>query len=216
MDKECNNVLAYYYNILSNNKEPRLLTEATINRILTKHSDSGFIIVSANRTDKTKKENDKNTKSLIADIRKSGYSYFPVYGGYKGTDGMVDKYEPSFFITNYKGKTLQDNFDELFDLAVELCNKYNQDSVLVKAPNDVPKYIDRNGEVVGKEKQNDKVSINRIEQKYFTALYKKDNGTKRMTYDMDFNMYLNPLPCTLNEAMRRQLSNEILLNDIIV
>ena len=59
-------------------------------------------------------------------------------------------------------------------------------------------------------------TINRIEQEYFTALYKKYNGTKRMTYDMDFNMYLNPLPCTLNEAMRRQLSNEILLNDIIV
>lgn len=34
--------------------------------------------------------------------------------------------------------------------------------------------------------------------------------------DMDFNMYLNHLPCTLNEAMRRQLSNEILLNDIMV
>ena len=143
----------------------------------------------------------KNTKSLIADIKKSGYSYFPVYGGYKGTDGMVDKYEPSFFITNYKGKTPQDNFDELFDLAVKICNKYNQDSVLVKAPNDVPKYIDRNGNV----------SINRIEKEYFTALYKKDTGTKRMTYDMDFNMYLNPLPCTLNEAMRRQLSNEIIM-----
>ena len=28
---------------------------------------------------------------------------------------------------------------------------------------------------------------------------------------MDFNMYLNPLPCTLNEAMRRQLSNEIII-----
>lgn len=220
MDKE--NVLACYYNILSNNKEPRLLTEATINRILTKHSNSGFIIVSANRTDKTKKENDmhrnsevqaelKNTKSLIADIRKSGYSYFPVYGGYKGMDGMVDKYEPSFFITNYKGKTLQDNFDKLFDLGVKICNKYNQDSVLVKAPNDVPKYIDRNGNVVGKEKQNGNVSINRIEKEYFTALYKKDTGTKRMTYDMDFNMYLNPLPCTLNEAMRRQLSNEIIM-----
>lgn len=209
MDKECNNVLACYYNILSNNKEPRLLTEATINRILTKHSDSGFIIVSANRTDKTKKENDKNTKSLIADIRKSGYSYFQVYGGCKGMDGIVDKYEPSFFITNYKGKTLQDNFDDLFDLAVKICNKYDQDSVSVKAPNDVPKYIDRNGEVVGKEKQNDKVSINRIEQEYFTALYKKD--TKRFTLDMNFNMYLNPLPCTLNEVMRRQLSNEIII-----
>lgn len=174
MDKECNNVLAYYYNILYNNKEPRLLTEATINRILTKHSDSGFIIFSANRTDKIKKENDKNTKSLIADIRKSGYSYFPVYCGYNGTDCVIYKYEPSFFITNYKGKTLQDNFDDLFDLAVKICNKYDQYSVLVKAPNDVPKYIDRNGEVVGKEKQNGKVSINRIEQEYFTVLYKKD------------------------------------------
>lgn len=78
----------------------------------------------------------KNTKSLIVDIRKSGYYYFPVYGGYKcnvcsthvvhkGTDGIVDKYEQSFFITNYKGKTLQDNFDELFDFAVKICNKYN-------------------------------------------------------------------------------------------
>ena len=35
MDKENNNVLACYYNILSNNKEPRLLTEATIIRKLT-------------------------------------------------------------------------------------------------------------------------------------------------------------------------------------
>lgn len=206
-------VLSVYYDIYSNEHEPRLLTEATINRILDKHSKTGFIIVSANRSDKSKKENDKNTKSLIEDIKKSGYSYFPVYGGYKGKDGIVDKYEPSFFITNYKKDTLQEDFQPLFDLAIEICGKYNQDSVLIKSPKDKPTYYDRNGNKVGKEKENGEVSVNRLEQEYFTALYRKDTGTKRFSYDMDFNMYMNPLPCTLNEQMRRKLNNEIIIEE---
>lgn len=210
MINEDYDVMSKYFNIYSNGNMPQQLSEATINRIIDKHGKNGFIIVSANRSDEDRDTNKNNTLSLINDIKNSGYSYFPVYGGYKGTDGVVDEYEPSFFVANYDRNGNVGDFDKLKSLAAEWCGKYNQDSVLVKSPNDPPIYIDRMGNKVSANSSNN-VSINNPNKEFFTALYKKPQGTNRFTYDINFECYCNPNPCTLNEYMRRKSSGELLI-----
>lgn len=205
------NVMEEYFDIKSNTHSPSIINEETVNRILDKHAKHGFVIVSANRSDKDKKTNNENAKKCIAKIRKSGYSYFPVYGGYHDKDNNVkDSYELSFFITNFKGKEAQEDFEPLKKLAIELCKDFDQDSVLVTEPNGKPQYIDRDGKVVGKD-DGGVTSINRIEKEFFTALYKKTDGTNRFTYSMEFEMCVNPQPCTLNERYRRTQNCEIIL-----
>lgn len=215
-----------YYGINSNGKEPQALKEETLNRILDKHGKNGFVVLSANRTDgiTTRQENNENTRALIADIRaeKEHYSYLPVYGGYVGTDGVVDSYEPSFIVFNYNRKGEPTDFENLKSFAISMCGKYNQNSVLIVPPNQEAFYINSNGVVVGK--QNGNTILNDPTQQYFTSLVKTRNldadnpdRLKRWTYDMEFfegkqwNLFANPDKCTLNEQRQRESLGEILL-----
>lgn len=208
---ENHSVMNEFFDIKSNEHEPQVITEATINRILDKHSKAGFIVVSANRSDKDKKTNNDNAKKLIKMLKDSEYSYFPVYGGYHDKENNVkDSYELSFFVTNFKKQEEQEDFTPLKDLAIEICGKFDQDSVLVVEPNGKAKYIDRDGKVVGKQ-TSDTVSVNDLKKEFFTAIYKKNSGTNRMSYEMEFECYGNPTPCTLNERVRRMTNGEIIV-----
>ena len=215
-------VMSIYYGINSNGHSPQKLNEVTVDRVLNKHGKNGMIIISANRSDLDNETNNANTRELIKDIRSTPFSYFPVYGGYHGTDDVVDSYEPSFVVTNYSKQGEigdEEDFQKLFDFAIEMCGKYNQDSVLVKAPNDVPHYYNRNGEMQD-SKSTDKVIKNDPNQEFFTSMIKTNKldrehpeRSKRFTYDISFDeCYCNPNPCTLNEKMRRRKCGEILIS----
>lgn len=210
MIEESKDVMSIYYNRPANGHLPQPLNEETINRIIDKHGKNGFIIISANRTDKDKQENKQNTISLIQDIKNSGYSYFPVYGGYKGTDDVIDNYEPSFLVANYNRKCEQNDFIKLKEYAIQWCKKYNQDSVLIKSPNEPPIYVNANGSKVNSNESNT-VSINDKTKQAFTALYKKPQGTNRFTYDINFECFCNPNPCTLMEYRIRNENGEIII-----
>ena len=219
---EENDVMKTYYNILSNGHSPQKINEVTVDRVLNKHGKNGMVIISANRSDLDGETNNINTRELIRDIRSTGFSYFPVYGGYHGTNNIIDSFEPSFVVTNFS-KTGEigdeEDFQRLFDFAIEMCGKFNQDSVLVKAPNEVPHYYNRNGEITDSESTG-KVIKNDPNQEFFTSLIKTDKldrehpeRSKRFTYDISFDeCYCNPNPCTLNERIRRRRSGEILLD----
>ena len=166
-------VMKRYYGIESNHNKPVRIDEVTLNRVLDKHGDNGMINISANRSDSPKDVNDKNTQSLINDLKRSGYSYLPVYGGYRGTDGVEDDYEPSFVVFNYDVNGHVKNFSELQTFAIELCGKYDQDSVLIKAPGKAPIYLDRNGNKAN-ERESNKVLKNDPKQAYFTSMKSKD------------------------------------------
>ena len=89
---EDEDVMKRYWNInREGNYAPILLEKDTIDRLMRKHGDKGFIIISANRSDESGEYNVQKTQELIADLKLSKYSYLPVYGGYKGTDGVTDK-----------------------------------------------------------------------------------------------------------------------------
>lgn len=94
-----------------------------------------FAIISAERNERTAKENQNATNSLKNDIKKLGYHYTPMKGGYVEVGNNGDKTaidgEDSFLIANIKK-----------DEAISLGAKYKQDTILYKdAKNKTFQYI---------------------------------------------------------------------------
>lgn len=217
-------VMHKYYGYRVNAYEPILINESSINRILNKHGNEGMAIISANRPENDNRTNNENTRRLIGDIKSTKRSYIPVYGGYKGTDGKVDEFEPSFIVTNYDRNGVKQDINELFNFAIEMCGKYRQDSVLFKYPDKTPNYYDDNGVIMNKSSSNYIVRDD-LTQQYFTSLIKTKNidtknpeRSKRFTYDIQFEgktygVYLNPSPTSITERMKRTQGGELLIQD---
>jgi hypothetical protein len=79
-------------------------------------------------------ENRSNNKSLEHDIRKAGYSFIRVKGGYPEVDkdgkkqAGASKYEPSYIVVGPKG----DDGGKLKSFLTQHGSKYSQDAVLYK------------------------------------------------------------------------------------
>lgn len=197
------------YNI-NNGNGLRRIDEITLSRVVDKHGEDGFVILSANRSDKENEENNNNKRELIQDLKKSPYSYIPAYGGYHGTDGVVDDFEPSFIVFNHGRGGEKMDFSDLKLFALRMCGKYGQDSVLIKEPGKPPYYANEDGDIVGSAKTKD-VDLNDPKAEYYTSLikstnldYKNPDRLKRFTYPIEFECYVHPSPNTLNELRRRK------------
>ena len=181
------------YDCIVNNKYVSIkkLIESNIrlyDLIKGKHAENGYVIISACRDSSNKSKsvqmaNMERTKELKTDIRKSMYSYMPVFGGYVEEDNG-EVLERSFIVFNYDRLGNVGAFEDLKRFAIEMCGKYNQDSVLICEPGEVPKYYDRTGRVVSSPKDSSRnVKVNDMEQDYFTEF---KNKSKRYTYDISF------------------------------
>jgi hypothetical protein len=166
-------VMKRFYGLLANHNTPVRIDEITIDRLLKKHGGNGMVNISANKTGLPQEINDENTKSLIRDLRQSGFSYLPTYGGYRAENGVEDDYEPSFVVFNYDTKGNARDFDDLKQFALAMCKKYDQDSVLVKAPEQVPVWLDRDGNKAN-ARESEKYWKNDPKQPYFTSFKSKD------------------------------------------
>ena len=152
---------------------------------------------------------------MIEDIKQSNFSYTPIYGGFKenlGTDKETIVYERSFIVYNKDKRGNNRDFDELFNLGIEMCRKYNQDSFLVQEPNENPKYIKQDGSV-DFEFSGGKV-FNDISQEYFTDLHKNthnsgDISNREPTRFSFTEAYVNPKPQCYSERHSRWLSGEV-------
>lgn len=239
-------VMRRFYDIKENKNKPVRIDEITLDKILTKHGNNGMINISAHRSDMPQEYNDEKTRELISDLKNSGYSYLPTYGGYRNpSNGIEDNYEPSFIVFNYTADGEPCDFEDLKKYGITLCKRYAQDSVLIKAPKEAPIYVDSDGNKVN-DRESDKYWKNDPSKKFFTSLkskedvddeiftklwtkykwacrdkgiaptkdgfenYYRDNAGKidkiwkRYTYDIEFDeCYVNPMPCQLNERMRR-------------
>jgi hypothetical protein len=230
--KDLKNFLTDYRPHTCNETRMVSINEANAKQLIDKHSKNGFIIVSpcrgyeefnldgtdSNDRQKLNEINNKRVKQMISLIKKSGYSYTPVYGGFienKGTDQEETVYEKSFIIFNYNKKGESGDLQELFNFGVELSKEFNQDSFLYKAPNENPKYFTKDGELdfdLG-----NKTSFNDFSEEYFTDLHKNTNkysgesGRKptRITFT---ESYINPAPQGYSERHVRYLNGEIFLS----
>lgn len=170
-------VMSRFYGLSSNRCRPMLIERITLDRIIKKHGENGLINVSACRSDNTPEENEVLTRSLIKDLQDSPYRYLPGYGGYRDPElGEYGDFEASFNVFNYDRDGKPQNWEDLRDFGVELCKKYNQSSVLVKAPGEPPMWINGEGQRVSKDETNDVVK-NDPSQEYFTSLKSREELT---------------------------------------
>jgi hypothetical protein len=185
------------------------LTETTLTKMLTTHNDAGYIIISAWRSENNHDENNIKNNELKNDISKSGYSHFPVWGGFVETDRETGEEhevkEKSYVITNFpKGKT-EPNADSegLKALGLQLADKYEQESFLYKPKGNDKKayYIKPDGEV---DFSFDSVSPTQSADVYFTNLkksIKKDKNGKSFTFENV--LYMAKSPQSTSQAYKR-------------
>lgn len=152
------------------------ITESNWSRLAT-HINNGCFMISACRGDKSEKENKVRTESLAKDLRFYKLEYVRVLGGYveEAPGGMKrEVVEESFFVP--QPKDYED--EKFFDIAIELCKKYEQDSVLISMPDYIEfGYYNKNGDFEFSP-GNKLVFTDKSIGSYFSQLVK---GTKRNT-----------------------------------
>lgn len=190
-----------------------VLIETTLKKMLTTHSDAGYIIISAFRGEYDLRDNYKRTKQLQGDIKSSGYSYFPVWGGFVETDKDGKKHEvkeKSIVVTNFPRGSSEpkEDSEELKKLGQKLAKKYDQESFLYK-----PKGTDSKAHFITQTGKVD-FSFNAASPAvasdvYFTNLKKsrfKEKGEKSFAY-REGVVYMAKKPKSLHEAYKRYGEN---------
>lgn len=208
------NFLKEIFNREANNSPMPLLNEVTVNRLLGKHYDSAFVIVSASRPENTAQENNQLTKELLLKLKNNPYSYIPIFGQFITNKGSVNEqlfYETSFLILNFNKDKEELPFEGLKTLGLEICSEFSQTTILVKSPDGNPKTLTRNGEV--DIEFSGSLVINDLTQAYLKSLIKARDTPK--TNQSSFTLqrvYINPPPATYSERHIRYLSGEIFLS----
>ena len=156
------------------------LEESNWSRVIT-HIENGCCFISASRGENTEQENAESTDRLAADIRSLGLGYIQVLGGFienKGTPDEVEVTERSFIIP--QPNTLSDV--EFFESMIDLCKKYNQDSVLISMPGYCDfGYYNKDGELDFSPGEKLVFSEDKIGE-YFSTLHKGSKRNKKFAF----------------------------------
>lgn len=163
-----------------------------------------------------KDRNKKAEESLLNDIKSSNYAYSKVFGGYHPKEGdAVDSYEPSFIVYNHdrSHSNNEKNWEDLKKFAIDMCAKYQQDSVYIQAPNEAPVYVNRHGQVVS-SKSSQNFKFNRDEEEFYTTAKRDKNNPQRFTADIQFECrYISAGPTSYVDRMKRSKNGEVFLNE---
>lgn len=233
--EECKSNFMNELDYASDNGNPmQVLDEETVNRITTKHNDSGYCILSACRSrfykdgtevprgeeasdsellkgEKLASINNKRTLELKKMIIEKNYSFLPVYGGFKEEGASSASFEKSFIVFNFDRRGNTKDINDLVNDCMEMGKHFNQDSILVKKPNSKPYYANCTTGEVDVEFDGD-YTLNDLTQMYFTALKKvqSDDNLKGKPQRFTFEgVYINPKPISVHESTRRHYMNEI-------
>ena len=158
-----------------------------------------------------KARNKAADKQLRQDIQDAGFSYTPVFGGYRMQETGEESHEPSYVVYCYDKKGQQRDFQDLLEFGLKMCLKYSQESVYVQAPGEPPVYLDYNGNQVNTS-SSDNFKFNRDQEEFFTTTSRDKSNPQRFTADIVFeNMYIPLRPGDYNENMRRRKQGEYIL-----
>jgi hypothetical protein len=177
------NLTNWLYNAIDStnrrNNYANKLKESSLSKIF-QHSKDAFIMVSACRNDYDKKMLKQKTNELANDIRKAGLGYIKTVGGYieDGDENGIPVIEMSFFVP-YNNSITPEEFK---NLAIKWCNKYNQDTVLLKMPKeDTINYINKQGDI--EMTFNDTKLDDKMIQQYFSYLVKSNHKGRRFYFE---------------------------------
>lgn len=121
-----------------------------------------------------RQRNKQAESQLLDDLKKSIYSFTPVYGGYHGTDNVADSFEPSFIVYCHSKDDSKNylNWNNLYNFALKLCKKYKQDSVYIQAPDEAPIYVNAKGEKAN-SRESKTLSLMIIHKRFLQQLKEK-------------------------------------------
>lgn len=204
---------------IANSQHMVPLNEITMNRLLGKHyNKGGFAIVSASRNEHTREENERLTQEMYAQIRKSEFRFIPAFGGFIETNKQGERhevYESVAIILCFDRNGEEIPFERLREFAMNIGIQYDQDSVLIKAPNQNPQYIitsERVGSVGDLDTEfSGNVKVNDLTQKFFTNMSSRDGNIGKNRFSFT-EQYVNPTFATLNEGHMRHLNGEVYLD----
>ncbi len=178
-------------------------------QLLDKHSENGYIIVSLCN------DEDDCVRKLITILKKSPWSYMPVYGGFienKGKENETVVYEKSFMIFNYDKKGNPNKLDDLFNFGLELSEKINQDSFLYHEHGKKPTYYKYGKHI---SVFSDKMKFKDYAEMYFTDLHKNTHEysgiAAKVTRFKFIGCYANPKPQVVCTRFMRDKAGEIFL-----
>ena len=186
--RNVDNFLSECYSEKTNNKGNLVsIDEADAKSLIERHTRDGYVIVSPCRgyadfgldpscpadRERLAHINNVRTKELVGILKSYIFSYTPLYGGFmenEGEESEYEVYERSFVVYNHHKDGRAGDFVKLYDFALEMCDKFNQDSVLVKSPDGNPEYVTKEGNVV--LRFDGEVAFSDLSQEYFTNLHK--------------------------------------------
>ena len=154
------------------------ITESSLSRIMQHiQSPKPFGVISPFRADNSAKENEDAYNELKNDVRKLGYGYIPLQGGYKEESGFVK--EKSLFIPGISRKEI-----------IDLGKKYGQYSVLYKEGNDFSEIGTNKNAGIGKKLMSFKTTGKNISvddvgdmfTEFFSKLVKGSHAGKKFLF----------------------------------
>jgi|TARA_R110000744_G_scaffold49398_6_gene107346 hypothetical protein len=120
-------------------KSTKLLNETTFSRIASKIDDQKipFVVMSADRHEFTRSQNDNRNKELKQAVKASGYPFAELQGSWveqdeEGNDMRV--VEKSIIIYDESRGDVPERSTELFDLGKQLSSEYDQDAYIFGEP----------------------------------------------------------------------------------
>lgn len=147
-------------------------------RLMTYYKN-GFAIISASRHENSELYNKKYTEELEKYVAGIGLGYRKMLGGYpeEKQDGDTIQVEEISIAFPYDKNRMSEQ--DFFNIAINLCDKFEQDSVLICLPtltDGYPTYFDRNGNKVMEFKS---VRLSVPADEY----YSKPNKAPKFTFD---------------------------------
>lgn len=196
------------------------LRETNLKKMLSTHSDAGYIIITAFRNEYPYVENVRRNNKLKQDIDKTGYSYIPVWGGYiekKESGELITVKERSFIITNFpRGKSISTgDSKELKSIGKMLCKKYDQHTFLYKptGTESTAFYLKSSGAV---DQKFTNVTPSEAADIYFTNLSKAARKELKLTKSFTYQegiLWFAQSPNSLSEAYKRRGEVFLRFND---
>lgn len=178
--------------IINKNKK---INETKLGRVYQySEENGGFFMLSAFRDNYTKEENIQRTKQLEKDLYDYKLGYSQTIGRYVYENGEVSD-EYSFIVPYYDEYSVE----EFKSIAQKLAKKYEQESYLIKIPND--KYIELVYTDTGRTENKKPFDVNNIGQ-YSSMLAKGNHRNRKWKYDDVVESYFG-IRVASNNAQRR-------------
>ena len=178
--------------------------------VFDKYSANGFIIVSPCESRENNELNIERIRDMISQIKSLKYAYMPIYALME-TDKEDYMYEKSFVIFNcihhFNKNNEVGDLHKLFELGVELSEKYNQTTFMFQEPDGKPKIFKKDGTL---ESECDGVEFNDFTIKYWNDLHHNAMKCKDEKYAF-VGCYVNPGPQSLSERMSRDAHGEVFI-----